>query len=59
VEYDRKVKADHYASAGIPEYWLVDLSGGSMSIGSPKTTGTRSASATAAVISCRCQRCGT
>ena len=27
VEYDRKVKADHYAAAGIPEYWLVDLPG--------------------------------
>ena len=27
VEYDRKVKADHYAGAGIPEYWGVDLSG--------------------------------
>jgi Uma2 family endonuclease len=27
VEYDRKVKADHYAGAGIPEYWLVDLPG--------------------------------
>lgn len=27
VEYDRQVKADHYAAAGIPEYWLVDLPG--------------------------------
>ena len=27
VEYDRKVKADRYAAAGIPEYWLVDLPG--------------------------------
>ena len=27
MEYDRKVKADHYAGAGIPEYWLVDLPG--------------------------------
>ncbi len=27
VDYDRQVKADHYAAAGIPEYWLVDLSG--------------------------------
>jgi len=26
VEYDRDVKAAHYAAAGIPEYWLVDLS---------------------------------
>lgn len=25
VEYDRDVKAGHYAAAGIPEYWLVDL----------------------------------
>jgi Uma2 family endonuclease len=23
--YDRTLKAEHYASAGIPEYWLVDL----------------------------------
>lgn len=26
VDYDRTVKAEHYAAAGIPEYWLVDLS---------------------------------
>jgi Uma2 family endonuclease len=26
VDYDREVKAAHYAAAGIPEYWLVDLS---------------------------------
>ena len=26
VDYDRDVKAVHYAAAGIPEYWLVDLS---------------------------------
>ena len=26
VDYDRDVKAAHYAAAGIPEYWLVDLS---------------------------------
>lgn len=25
VEYDRDVKAEHYAAAGIPAYWLVDL----------------------------------
>lgn len=25
VEYDRQVKADRYAAAGIPEYWFVDL----------------------------------
>lgn len=25
--YDREVKADRYAAAGIPEYWLVDLPG--------------------------------
>lgn len=25
VDYDREVKADRYAAAGIPEYWLVDL----------------------------------
>jgi Uma2 family endonuclease len=28
VEYDRDVKAGHYAAAGIPEYWLVDLPNG-------------------------------
>jgi Uma2 family endonuclease len=27
VDYDREVKADRYAAAGIPEYWLVDLPG--------------------------------
>ncbi|MFB6273285.1 MAG: Uma2 family endonuclease [Salinibacter sp.] len=27
VEYDRQVKADRYAAAGIPEYWLIDLPG--------------------------------
>jgi Uma2 family endonuclease len=27
VEYDREVKADRYAAAGVPEYWLVDLPG--------------------------------
>ena len=27
VDYDRQVKADRYAAAGIPEYWLVDLPG--------------------------------
>lgn len=27
VDYDRRVKANHYAAAGIPEYWLVDLPG--------------------------------
>lgn len=26
VDYDRTVKAEHYAATGIPEYWLVDLS---------------------------------
>ncbi len=26
VEYDRDVKAPHYAAAGIPAYWLADLS---------------------------------
>ena len=25
VDYDRTVKAAHYAAAGLPEYWLVDL----------------------------------
>jgi Uma2 family endonuclease len=25
VDYDRNVKAEHYAAAGIVEYWLVDL----------------------------------
>lgn len=25
VQYDRNVKAEHYAAAGIVEYWLVDL----------------------------------
>lgn len=25
VDYDRDVKAGHYAAAGIPEYWLIDL----------------------------------
>jgi len=27
VDYDRQVKADRYAAAGIPEYWLADLPG--------------------------------
>lgn len=28
IEYDRKAKAGLYATAGIPEYWLVDLTAG-------------------------------
>ena len=32
VDYDRNVKATHYAAAGIGEYWLVDLPNGAVDV---------------------------